>query len=119
MSFILNENAFDTSSNPGIKLIKSQMKSTEIGKDLARNNKKPEVNFVVRYQTNDFDAESSEVFGNRNLSGDRNFLTVAVTANIPLGNMKAKKRTSKSENKLPKPDVSIGPASKKCSARIR
>lgn len=97
MAFIASEALLDTSNNPRVKLVSSQVKTTEVAKDLARNNKKPDVDFVLRYQTNDFDAESSEVFGKGNLSGDRNFITVAITANIPFGNMKAKKELQKAK----------------------
>lgn len=97
MSFITVGKSSDLSKNPGIKLIKSQIRTSELSKTLARNNKKPDVDFVIRYQTNDFDAESSEVFGNGNLAGDRNFLTVAVTAKMPFGNMKAKKELQKAK----------------------
>ena len=97
MSFIALEDTFDTSNNPRIKLINSQLKTTEIVRDLARNNKRPDVDFVLRYQTNDFDAESSEVFEKGNLSGDRNFLTVAITATLPFGNIKAKKELQKAK----------------------
>ena len=99
MSFIALKDTFDTSNNPRIKLINSQLKTTEIVRDLARNNKKPDVDFVVRYQTNDFDAESSEVFRRGSITGDRNFLTVSVTATMPFGNIKAKKELQKAKLK--------------------
>ena len=97
MSFLGDQVSLNILENPQIKFISSQLKASEASKDLARNNKKAEVNFIFRYQTNDFDGESSEVFGKGNITGDRNFLTVAVTAKMPFGNMKAKKELQKAK----------------------
>lgn len=99
MAFLSRESSFDILNNPAVKLVGSQMRVAETSKNLARNNKKPDVDFVVRYQTNDFDAESSEVFGKGNLAGSRNFLTVSVTATMPFGNIKAKKELQKAKFK--------------------
>ena len=63
--------------------------------------------------------KAQKVFGNGNLSGDRNFLTVAVTANMPFGNMKAKKELQKAKINNQNLTYQLAQLKKKCSTRVR
>ena len=97
LSFLPDRLDISGENNSQVQLLKAQLKSAKFAKKLARVSKRPDVDFIVRYQTNDFNAESSEVFQNGNLAGDRNFLTLAVTATIPFDNIKGKENLRKAK----------------------
>ena len=77
-------------NNLRLKLLRKQKDVVNLNKKITSLNKKMDLDFSVSYQTNDFDTESSTVLDRGNLGGDRNVLTLALTASIPWGNKKAK-----------------------------
>ena len=69
----------------------------ELNKDLSERQMLPDVNFTAAYQTNDFDANSSTVFSEGNLGGDRNTLSVGVTFTYNFGRVSERANLAQAE----------------------
>ena len=64
----------------------------EIEKDLLSRSMLPEVELSLGYQTNDYDADSSNVFERGNIIGDKNTLSIGLTFSYNLGRISEKAR---------------------------
>ena len=69
----------------------------ELNKDLSERQMLPDVNFTAAYQTNDFDANSSTVFSEGNLGGDRNTISVGLTFTYNLGRVSERANLAQAE----------------------
>jgi len=69
----------------------------ELEKEKSARKMLPEMNFSVAYQTNDYDAESSNVFDKGNLGGDRNTLSVGLEFTYNFGRVSERASLTQAE----------------------
>ena len=69
----------------------------KIEKELSGRELLPDLNLVAAYQTNDYDANSSKVFDNGNLAGEKNTISVSLNLTYNLGLISEKSRMAQAE----------------------
>jgi outer membrane protein len=69
----------------------------ELEKNIKARAMLPNVDFAVAYQTNDYDADSSSVFEDGSLAGDKNTISVGLTFSYNLGRVSEKAQLIQAE----------------------